>query len=461
MPESENTGGTPEKELFVGNSWKAKSPSASENTPRPEELFDWSSWQTKLPPLANHSQAKLSVLRAYIEDYIQILCTGNPGQDRFRLTLVDGFAGGGIYEGGMFGSPFVLMQAVQVAEARLNETRTKRINIDCHFYLVEKAAPAADCLEHQIKQSIYKHDFGRSIFLIRETFEKAQERIIVESQRRFSRGGSRVIFFLDQCGYTDAPPPLLRSISEKLNWRAEFIVNLAIDWLTAYARSEATFRKIFPGLGVEHVLPVEKVVEAIANPKFDPQYIVESLVGPAFQKVSGSPFFSPFYIQAPKSNRGYWLVHLAPARRARSAMLDVYWRVANGCRHFGHTGLDMLMFKPEADPSGFLNGFEFSESTRASVLKRLIEDFAREIRDKHAKGISYREFHDSYCNRVMANEAIVREALITLMQAGEIEVHGQKGGNKLVDTINPDDVITPGQSPMLIPLVRPPKKRLR
>jgi hypothetical protein len=35
-------------------------------------------------------------------------------------------------------------------------------------------------------------------------------------------------------------------------------------------------------------------------------------------------------------SRAYWLVHLAPQRRARSAMLDVYWPIANGCRHFGH-----------------------------------------------------------------------------------------------------------------------------
>lgn len=59
-------------------------------TEEEKQLFDWSSWQTKLPPLKPHSVAKLNVLRSYIEDYICILCTGNPGQDRFRLTLVDG-----------------------------------------------------------------------------------------------------------------------------------------------------------------------------------------------------------------------------------------------------------------------------------------------------------------------------------------------------------------------------------
>jgi hypothetical protein len=207
------------------------------------------------------------------------------------------------------------------------------------------------------------------------------------------------------------------------------------------------------------VLPIDRVLAAIANPKFDPQYVVESLIGPAFQEVAGTPFFSPFYIQAPRSNRGYWLVHLAPQRRARSAMLDVYWRVANGCRHFGHTGLDMLSYKPDADPTGYLTGLEFGDGTRAEVQKRLQADFAKEIRDQHSKGIRFRGFQDVYCNRTMASDGIIRDALIQLMQSGEIDVRGQMGGSKRVDSINADDIISPGRSPVLFAVPRPSKKK--
>jgi three-Cys-motif partner protein len=457
VPEQQQEQGELLGYLPPSNRPQSVTPKATQDSP---QLFDWSDWKSTLPPLKEHSAAKLSVLRRYIEDYIQILCTGNPGQDRLRLTLVDGFAGGGVYDGGEAGSPFVLLKAVEVAKFRLNQTRTKRLDVDCHFYFVESDAAAAECLEYQLRQRGYGHEVGKSIFLFREKFEAVHARIVSETQTRFPRGGSRVIFFLDQCGYTDAPPPLLRSISEKLNWKAEFIINLAIDWLTVYVRDEPTFRKVFPSLGVQDVLPIERVLEAVRNPAFDSQYVVESLVGPAFKEVSGSPFFSPFYIQAPRSNRGYWLVHLAPQSRARTAMLDVFWRVANGCRHFGHMGLDMLSFKPDADPSGYLSGFEFGESTRASVLDRLAQDFAREIRDKHAAGISYREFIEAYCNRTMANDDMIRTALVRLMQAGEIEVLGEKGGSKRVDDVSAGDIISAGAAPRLFPLEkREPKKR--
>jgi three-Cys-motif partner protein len=50
-----------------------------------------------LPPIIHqHSLAKHEILRAYLTAYIQTLIS-SPFQDRFRLTLVDGFAGGGIY----------------------------------------------------------------------------------------------------------------------------------------------------------------------------------------------------------------------------------------------------------------------------------------------------------------------------------------------------------------------------
>ena len=49
------------------------------------------------PPLIRpHSLAKHRVLQAYLESYVATL-TKNPRQDRLRLTLVDGFAGGGRY----------------------------------------------------------------------------------------------------------------------------------------------------------------------------------------------------------------------------------------------------------------------------------------------------------------------------------------------------------------------------
>src|SRR4051812_42748270 len=80
-------------------------------TKKRERLFHWNDWQSgHLPELERHSKAKLDIVRDYIETYIQILCQSVKFRSpRFKLSIVDGFAGGGVYKGQQLGSPFVIM----------------------------------------------------------------------------------------------------------------------------------------------------------------------------------------------------------------------------------------------------------------------------------------------------------------------------------------------------------------
>src|SRR2546428_13383718 len=163
-------------------------------------LFDWTNWKTELPRLEDHREAKLKVLRDYVEDYICILCAGSFGREAFKISIVDGFAGGGAYAGSKFGSPFVLLDAVKSAERRINSTgRQKALKVDCDFYFVEADPDAFACLSTQLRASEYGNQIGKTIFPLKGSFQERHSEIIDKSKQRFSRGGSRVIFFLDQC----------------------------------------------------------------------------------------------------------------------------------------------------------------------------------------------------------------------------------------------------------------------
>ena len=90
-----------------------------------------------------------------MEDYICILCADSFGREQFRITLVDGFAGGGMYATGKAGSPFVLLEAVETAEARINSGgREKPLAVDCHFYFVEEDPDAFECLATELEVEI-------------------------------------------------------------------------------------------------------------------------------------------------------------------------------------------------------------------------------------------------------------------------------------------------------------------
>lgn len=415
--------------------------------------FEWKGWQSgSVPELEAHSRAKLNVLSNYVTDYICILCADSFGQESFRITLVDGFAGGGVYRSGDFGSPFTLLGAVAAAETKINQSRRKPIRIDCHWYFVDVNPHAIACLRAQLEQSPYRDQLDRNIFVMPGNFSDRASEIVRKTQERFTRGGARAIFFLDQCGYTDVQPLLLKQISAQLSHKAEFILNFAVDWLIDFAGDTHEFRQILANLGLADELSVPRLVEAKERYGTDWRYVIEAMIGPAFRKVAGAPFFSPFYIAPVGNHRGYWLLHLAPHIRARSAMLDVYWRNANGHRHYGHLGLNMLSYKPDADPQGYLTGFAFDELAKESARIQLKVDFARVIRDSHQDGIRFRQFAAHYCNQTIANEALIASTLEELYRDGEISIRGPKGSTKRTGAIAADDIILPSNQLLLGPL---------
>jgi hypothetical protein len=63
--------------------------------PKKDTHYIWISGEEP-PILGQHSIAKHRILKEYLEKYIKIL-TVNLAQERLKLTLVDGFAGGGVY----------------------------------------------------------------------------------------------------------------------------------------------------------------------------------------------------------------------------------------------------------------------------------------------------------------------------------------------------------------------------
>src|SRR6185369_17054559 len=86
------------------------------------------------PPILSHSLAKHRVIEQYLRLYIEVL-TANLRIREFRLTLVDGFAGGGLYQDARTreardGSPLLMLKAMRDAAASAQAKRSKPFNLD-------------------------------------------------------------------------------------------------------------------------------------------------------------------------------------------------------------------------------------------------------------------------------------------------------------------------------------------
>ena len=87
--------------------------------------YDWHIGNTP-PNIELHSLAKHRVYEEYLLHYIQVL-NSNPLIPEFRISLIDGFAGGGVYtdsQGGSYlGSPLRLIKVAEAAEVAVNTKR--------------------------------------------------------------------------------------------------------------------------------------------------------------------------------------------------------------------------------------------------------------------------------------------------------------------------------------------------
>ena len=154
------------------------------------------------PPIESHSKAKLGVLRSYLRAYFDRLNT-NPNRDEFKLDLIDGFAGGGLFLDGtaeVSGTPLIMLEEAEEAYIRLNENRKKKLNVNCKFYFIDKEKAHTDHLRKVLKRRRYRVDDDK-IVIRNERFENQVDHIIASVQQRQPLSG-RSIFFLDQTGFS-------------------------------------------------------------------------------------------------------------------------------------------------------------------------------------------------------------------------------------------------------------------
>jgi three-Cys-motif partner protein len=104
--------------------------------------------------LQEHSRRKHKILREYFARYLEVRCQ-LPHQARFRLAVIDGFAGGGRYEDGSPGSPVIFVEELRQAAEQFNIKRQSEgmspLDIECFLALNDENEDAFEALKGNIE----------------------------------------------------------------------------------------------------------------------------------------------------------------------------------------------------------------------------------------------------------------------------------------------------------------------
>ena len=410
-------------------------------------------WHPNGPPprIEEHSKTKLQVLRNYLKAYFDTL-NNNPAREEFKIDLVDGFAGGGIFQSNgeiVTGSPLIMLEESEAARKRLNENRSKLLHFDCKYYFYDVEEAHTDHLKKVLDDRGY--DIRDDKFVIRNcAFEDALEDTIEEINRRQPKAG-RAIFLLDQAGYTQVPLRQAARIFDRLS-NAEIILTFAVDALINFLNLHPKFIKSVSPIE----LTKERISDLIAMKEGEGgRALAQRALRQHFRTVIGATYDTPFFIRPEQSHRALWFLHLSRHPTARDVMIQRHWELENKFVHYGPGDIDILGW--DALNSGTLDLFNFSELDAERLQNQLPDSLVRKLYPLASDHpITVDAFRYVISNETAARFSDIDRAIATLHRENEIQIVTPDNipRSSTYQNLKPTDVITIPTQPMFPGLSR-------
>ena len=397
------------------------------------DLYLWGVGDS-LPLLDDHSLTKHRILREYLERYVAIL-TKNRGIPQLNLSLVDGFAGGGAYlhhktHERLPGSPVLMLEAMAAAEVEAKALRTKDFSLNATYYFVEERKRNLEFLKSEIKASPATTAKDDCIHFINGTFSDQLPAIIKKIKAK--RRSHKVIFLLDQYGYTHVTMANIRHIFRELP-RAEVILTIAVNWLIDFVNETDRFKAALRHLELED--RQDELVGLRTDHCSDWRALIQQRLHQHFFQKSGAACYTPFFVHSVKSHRGYWLLHFSMHSTARDAMTNLHWSKENHFEHFGGPGLGMLGFDPRLGNGETQSTFLFDKAAKEQTQDSLLIQLPERI-SEFDDFVSFGQFFDQNVNDTPATKQMIAKVISQLARDKEIEIFTKdkkkrRGGVKL------------------------------
>ena len=404
------------------------------------------------PELNAHSEAKLRVFRDYLSRYLDILTQPRLRRE-LRLTIVDGFAGGGYftYRGReVSGSPLIILEELEAAKERINKGRPNPVAFSVRTYFVDRNRNNIAALKSHLWQCGYGSRIGTDINICHGRIEAEIDHICADIRRLSPRSG-RAIFLLDQTGYTDVDLSMPRRILRDFD-RSEIIMTWAVDWLIDFLNESPEFTKAALGAGIDETLLHELLT---MKGQKHARHLIQNRLARHLKQQLDDPYFTVFFVKPSDSHRALWLVHASKHPTARDAMVRTHWAVANASISYGPDGLGMLGFTPDDEISMPLPlGFD------PSALQRVEAGLKRDLTPTILDAFGHNPVPVSQIQMMVLNAGVMGtydhfgQAVLSAAEDREVQILTSGGRPKRLGAkLKADDRILIPETPPLLALM--------
>lgn len=313
-------------------------------------------WQIGSPPplLDRHSQTKHLIVEEYVRRYVSTLMA--PAHiPELRLSIIDGFCGGGCYrteDGGLAdGSPILMMRAIREARMLLNQDRRIPRNINVEYFFVDILPDTTRYLQHSLdakrdENAIDLVDY-RQTEVVTNDFLQSLPYLVKRVQQR--KMGEHALFVLDQYSYKNIPLPEIASILCSLKG-AEVVMTFNVDNLTTYLSDRAANRKPLENIGLDKYIPWADLKLLKATQKQEWRQTLQRHLAHGIKCETGAKFMTLFFVKPHGLNSwGYWLIHLSNEYRAHAVMKSLHWEHATEFGHELEPGIFVLGYNANKD----------------------------------------------------------------------------------------------------------------
>ncbi|MBD1931841.1 MULTISPECIES: three-Cys-motif partner protein TcmP [Cyanophyceae] len=406
-----------------------------------KKKYEWSADGSELPTIPLYAKTKHLVLQEYVKNWIEVLC-GHGRHGVKKVTLVDGFCGGGMYKDGEQLWEGSAIRMIRMVEEGLKNVQQRKPwhQLDAEYIFIDNNKEHTSCLELQIKKAgLEEYLYSGKCKIITNEFEKELDRCIDKVKLR--RGYS--FFFLDPFGL-DVTPEIVKPIISI--GRSEVLFTHMLSGLVRIlSRKDRIHKKTFQDF------EVDEYYKDLADQSdfLTKQGYLRNQGLLLYRKEGDVEYAWTFAIMNSLKNVLYYLIHLSSNPTALEVMKKTLVKY-NNLEYQYHYGVYGLGFRELDYFDKNLSTYNIKEANIETCMNKLREQFMK-ILAQNEDGISFEQLR---LKTIQENPATIEhyfDVLHQLKLEKEVKVVREKKITTSKKIESKDIIIRAKDKPLWIP----------